>query len=71
MKYLGINVTEPVNRPAACANTKSFPQGMDAYASITYHGSWNTEVVYMPMDKAGNGQDECPPMPGGKMAFIP
>jgi hypothetical protein len=44
---------------------------MDAYASITYHGSWNTEVVYMPMDKAGNGQDECPPMPGGKMAFIP
>ena len=44
----------------ACTGIEPFPQEMDGYAFIAYHGSWNRDiptgykVVYVPMDADGN-----------------
>jgi hypothetical protein len=48
------------DRPASCPANVAFPQCMDGYAFIAYHGSWNREVptgykvVYVEMDEFGN-----------------
>jgi glucose/arabinose dehydrogenase len=52
--------TAPENRPDHCANVMAFPQAMDGFAFIAFHGSWNRDiptgykVVYVPMDESGN-----------------
>ena len=46
--------------PDECDGTTQFPQEMDGYAFIAYHGSWNRDiptgykVVYVPMDSNGD-----------------
>jgi glucose/arabinose dehydrogenase len=58
------NVTE---RPAVCTTQGggAFPQIMDGYAFVAFHGSWNRDiptgykVVYIPMD--GQGRVQQPP----------
>ena len=60
---LGITFYEwkaPEERPATCPPHAAFPESMDGYAFIAYHGSWNRDVptgykvVYVAMDKDGN-----------------
>jgi glucose/arabinose dehydrogenase len=52
--------TEPETRPDHCADVIAFPQAMDGFAFIAFHGSWNRavptgyKVVYVPMDENGN-----------------
>lgn len=52
--------------PLECIDVASFPQWMDGYAFVAYHGSWNREVptgykvVYIAMDE--NGDAIGPPM---------
>jgi glucose/arabinose dehydrogenase len=52
--------TEPETRPDHCAKVAAFPQAMDGFAFIAFHGSWNRavptgyKVVYVPMDENGN-----------------
>jgi glucose/arabinose dehydrogenase len=36
--------TEPETRPDHCANVTAFPQAMDGFAFIAFHGSWNRAV---------------------------
>jgi glucose/arabinose dehydrogenase len=53
---------EPETRPEHCANVAAFPQAMDGFAFIAFHGSWNRavptgyKVVYVPMDENGNAK---------------
>lgn len=58
-------------RPANC--TGGFPQEMDGYAFIAFHGSWDRtiptgyKVVYVPMDAEGNVTS----LPGENLTDVP
>lgn len=65
----------PEERPSEflCNGTESFPQYMDGFAFIAYHGSWNRDVptgykvVYVEMDEAG----EAVGQPVDLLAHVP
>lgn len=66
---LGITFYEwkaPEDRPASCPPNVAFPEAMDGYAFIAYHGSWNRDVptgykvVYVAMDENGNPNGTTP-----------
>lgn len=61
---LGITFFEWKSPEEQCNGIESFPQTMDGYAFIAYHGSWNRDiptgykVVYVPMDENGDPTDQ-------------
>jgi glucose/arabinose dehydrogenase len=66
--------TEPDTRPDHCVGVIAFPQAMDGFAFIAFHGSWNRavptgyKIVYVPMDENGNvitseNDDDCSTAP--------
>lgn len=66
---LGITFYEwkaPEDRPPSCPPNVAFPQQMDGYAFIAYHGSWNRDVptgykvVYVEMDENGDPLGSAP-----------
>eukprot|EP00980_Cylindrotheca_fusiformis_P006550 scaffold1384_cov116-Cylindrotheca_fusiformis.AAC.28 len=53
----------PEDLPSECGDSFAFPQEMDGYAFVAFHGSWNRniptvlvgfKVIYIPMDADGN-----------------
>lgn len=54
------NWRDPKELPSSCPARAAFPQDMDGYAFIAYHGSWNRDiptgykVVYVEMDENGD-----------------
>lgn len=67
---LGITFYEwkdPQDRPDSCLPHVAFPEAMDGYAFIAYHGSWNRDVptgykvVYVPMNTTTGD-----PLPGAQ-----
>ena len=64
---LGITFYEyNAERPSSCPAGSGFPESMDGYAFIAFHGSWNRQeptgykVVYVPMDEVGEVAAEQP-----------
>ena len=59
-----------------CEGVSSFPQSMDGYAFLAYHGSWNRDVptgykvVVVPMDSGNNGGDDGDASPGSPIDLL-